>query len=235
MSNEKTVRERNTDRVWQKKLLPFMVITLITLTIFFIVASYFEFRDFKSRLDSSSKPDEIKTIVDVSESIKDDKSLAFEYAKWRALVLLERDALNQRYNHSKTIILARMWTRYLGFLTGMILAIVGAVFVLGKLRESEAQLGAEAVQVKLSITSASPGLILSTLGTILILTTLIVKTDVSVGDGSIYLPSSNKSLNQAEPPDIDFGNSNLENDNQSPDQANSNDIRSTQQSPKKRK
>jgi len=184
---------QNSDRQWQRKLLPFMVTVLLGLTGIFVVTSYLEFQDFKRRLEAPNQSNEWKIILAPSSSLQADQSTAFQYTKWRALVLLERESLHQRYNHSNTIILARMWTRYLGFLTGMILAIVGAVFILGKLKETESQLGAEANSIKFSITSSSPGLILSTLGTILILTTLIIKTDATVGDGNIYLIPENLS------------------------------------------
>jgi len=200
--------DQNKDRLWQKKLLPFMVLSLIGLTIFFIVASYFEFRNFKESLELSSKSDELIIAPEIPELFKDDKSATSDYIKWRTLVLLERDALNRRYNHSKTVILARMWTRYLGFLTGMILAIVGAIFVLGKLRESESKFDGEATQIlKLSITSASPGLLLATLGTILILATIIISPDVNVEDGNLYLfPQDTMPSTQAKPDSIYLGN-----------------------------
>jgi Trk-type K+ transport system membrane component len=182
---------QNPDRQWQRKLLPLMVTVLLGLTGIFVVTSYLEFQDFKRRLEAPNQSNEWKIILAPSRSLQEDQSTAFQYTKWRALVLLERESLHQRYNHSNTIILARMWTRYLGFLTGMILAIVGAVFILGKLKETESQLGAEANSIKFSITSSSPGLILSTLGTILILTTLIIKTDATVSDGNIYLMPEN--------------------------------------------
>jgi biopolymer transport protein ExbD len=197
------------DKEWQKKLLPFMMAVLVGLTVFFIVASYIEFRDFKVRLDKQSNSEELKTILDNAEnrfSAPEDKDKSVEYTKWRTMVWLEKESISQRYTHSNTLILSRMWTRYIGFLVGMIMGIVGAVFILGKLRESETKLGAEANLFKFSVTSASPGIILAVLGTLLLLTTIVVKTDVKVGDGNLYLPrmSDNKTSMDTDEPPADF-------------------------------
>ena len=224
------------DKAWQKKLLPFMMATLIGLTVFFIVASYLEFRDFKTRLDKQSDQNELKTVLDNAEnkfSAPEDKDKSVEYTKWRTMVWLEKESISQRYTHSNTLILSRMWTRYIGFLVGMILAIVGAVFILGKLRESEMHLGAEANLFKFTVTSASPGIILAVLGTILLLTTIVVKTDVKVGDGNLYLPrmsNSNTSTDDFTPPSvIDFDEESPENGNKI-DQANSGNSNKSAQS-----
>jgi hypothetical protein len=70
----------------------------------------------------------------------------------------------------------------------MILAIVGAVFIIGKIREDTTNIeGSVADQTKLKLASSSPGVIFGVLGTILMLTTLLQHTDISVRDAPLYL------------------------------------------------
>lgn len=106
------------------------------------------------------------------------------------LSLLEANALQRRYHQAGVLLISRIWTRYLGFVTGTILALVGAAFILGKLRETNSVLGAESALWKVSMTSASPGLILATLGTLLMLATLATNLEMQVNDGPVYLPLS---------------------------------------------
>jgi hypothetical protein len=70
----------------------------------------------------------------------------------------------------------------------MIMALVGAAFVLGRLEEGETQFTGEAQGAKWAFITTSPGLILAALGSGLMLTALIVKADVDVKDGSAYAP-----------------------------------------------
>lgn len=229
----KTVRRKVsvTDKNWQTKLLPFMMTSLILLTLAFIIIGYFEFRDFKNRLYPSSYKVELDQTMNTSGDylvqdktfLESNKSGGLAYVKWRALVLLEREAMNKRHDHAKTIIFARMWTRYVGFITGMILAIVGAVFILGKLQEESSELSGETSLIKFSLKSASPGIILAMLGTILLLTTLAVNFETKVEDGNLYILSSKPS--DTPPPNGDFGNRTLTNANTN---TNSNSNRTSQ-------
>jgi hypothetical protein len=44
---------------------------------------------------------------------------------------LERELIARRYDQVNLTVTTRLWTRLMGFITGMILALVGAAFVLG--------------------------------------------------------------------------------------------------------
>jgi hypothetical protein len=52
---------------------------------------------------------------------------------------LETNIVERRYHQANVSLMSRVWTRYLGFVTGMVLAMVGSIFILGKLREMESQ------------------------------------------------------------------------------------------------
>jgi len=85
--------------------------------------------------------------------------------------------------------MARIWVRYLGFITGMILSFIGAIFVLGKLREPKTEMSVSG-SVKTHIATQSPGIILVLLGSIIMLTTILSHHQISVVDAPIYIPQS---------------------------------------------
>jgi hypothetical protein len=185
------------DRAWQKRLLPVMVGLLVALTAFFFIASCMQLYYLQSRIDRAPQLDLSAALASLDEIGKDLQNaklgdqLAFnnrlQFARWKTLALLEANALQRRYHQSGVLLISRIWTRYLGFVTGTILAMVGAAFILGKLQEASSNLGAEGGFGKLSLTTASPGLVLATLGTMLMLATLATNMDLQVNDGPVYL------------------------------------------------
>src|SRR5207253_1489509 len=80
---------------------------------------------------------------------------------------IEQFALQQRHELQTAVLKGRLWTRFMGFLTGMILCLCGAVFVLAKLRES-VSMNLEGQGIKAGLSTASPGIGLAFAGTVLI-------------------------------------------------------------------
>lgn len=185
----------SSNNLWQKKLLPFMMLALIGLTVAFVGISFWELQNFKSRMDDAGKKHEelFRVMGAADEPVKDtailseNKEDGMDYIKWRSLILIERETISRRYNTTYTVLFAQVLTKYFGFLTGMILAIVGAVFVLGKLQEEMSDVSGEGAGVTVSFKSASPGIILAVLGTALLITTMVVPGNVWVTDENIYL------------------------------------------------
>lgn len=170
---------------WQKRLLPVMNGMLTGLTIFFLLASFVQLFYLHKRIENFPILD-INPAMKIMETGQLNTTDRLDYARWKALVILEGHALDRRYHQANMLLMSRIWKSYLGFVTGMIMAMVGAAFILGKLRETETTLNAEGGEFKFSITTASPGLILSTLGTILMLTTIIRHSDIEVKDSALY-------------------------------------------------
>jgi len=73
------------------------------------------------------------------------------------------------------------------------------------LQEASSNLGAEGGLWKVSLTTASPGLVLATLGTILMLATLATSMDLSVNDGPVYLREVAGAAAEAPPPPLGRG------------------------------
>jgi hypothetical protein len=202
-------RPRAPGVTWQEKLLPLMAGMVVALTAFFFVASFVQLYYLQSRIEQGPRLDLAPAMIaardletDLTRTATFDKdrfNTGFEYMQWRALLLLEANALQQRYHQAGVLLISRIWTRYLGFVTGMTLALVGAAFILGKLRESSSQLGTESAGWKVSITTASPGLILAVLGTVLMLATLATHLDMQVSDGPVFLTQQNAVQSERSP------------------------------------
>ena len=200
------------DHTWQKRLLPVMVGLLVTLTAFFFAASFVQLYYLQTRIERAPQLDLSTAMASLDEIGKDlqtgkvEGQIAFnnrlEYARWKTLSLLEANALQRRYHHAGVLLISRIWTRYLGFVTGTILAMVGAAFILGKLQEAASNLGAEGGLWKVSLTTASPGLVLATLGTLLMLATLATSMDLRVNDGPVYLRDPKSAPADAPPPPL---------------------------------
>lgn len=180
---------------WQQRLLPLMVTMLVCLTMFFCIALSVETFHIQKHIEDaheiSSFP-ALDAVIKVNQTNpKQNFAESIEVAQLQTMALLESNALQSRYHEATIALLIRICIVFLGFLTGMVLALVGAAFILGKLRESDANLNAQAGLWKVSLTSASPGLVLAILGSALMLATITATIDVNVKDANLYLSSTN--------------------------------------------
>jgi hypothetical protein len=156
--------------------------------VFFFVASLFQYQLLYQDLRGMG-PRSQAAFQELENSLPQAERTNFEFLKWKTLVLLEQDAMSMRHQHINASILMRTWTRYTGFLVGMVLALAGAFFILGRLREETNQLSGEAGGLKFAIVTSSPGVILVVLGAILMVATLFIKIDWEVHDRPVYLSS----------------------------------------------
>jgi hypothetical protein len=188
--NETRVK-RGTDSsltLWQRRLLPLMIVVLTTLATFFFVASIIQVYQIENRIQQNPQLDLEPTLkkLDYSNPKTTDET-KLNFVKWETLSTLEASALRNRYHQANVLLITRIWVKYLGFVTGMILAFVGAVFILGKLKEDKAKIDASSNALKFSITTASPGLLLALFGTILMLTTMLTNYPINVTDTPLYI------------------------------------------------
>lgn len=188
---------------WQRRVLPLMAGTLIALTAAFVGISTFETRDLQrqaGKIEALDMEKELQQII--ARHQQSGQALNYDQVRWESLAVLEAQALNRRYTHARILLIESIWTRFLGFITGMILALIGAVFVLGKLREPNSTINADTSLWKMSVSTASPGLALAVLGTVLMLSTILVRHEIAVSDGTAYLqpPPVTNSGSRALPP-----------------------------------
>ena len=169
---------------WQRRLLPFMVGSLMVVGLTFIGATLYFFHDLERRLEHRTV-DIVKMVDTVAE--KGTPSDPQAHRDWYVRSTLEGIALQQRFNAQAAVVKGRLWTRFMGFLTGMLLALTGCIFVLGKMREPVSASGQAPGGYGVAIAS-SPGVFLAFLGTSLIGISLIVQTNVEMADTAVYLP-----------------------------------------------
>jgi hypothetical protein len=172
---------------WQRLLLPLMSTVVIGLTIVFVALSTVQLGRLQKFIQEEPTLS-MESLGLTPANAPDDAVAAFTYAQFRTLTALELHVIQRRHHQANLLVMSRTWTRYMGFLTGMILALIGATFVLGKLQESETRTEGAVGATKFAIQSSSPGLVLAVLGTLLMSITLVSNVSLQGSDQSVYLP-----------------------------------------------
>lgn len=179
---------------WQKKLLPWMIAVPGVLIVIFILLATMQLRTFESHIYQSDSLKISKSLPNV-ESINIDSTVNTKlgYLKLYTLAKMEEYSINRRYNQAGEILISGIYTKYLGFFTGMILAIVGSVFIISKLKEDTSNLeGTINEHVKFKLISSSPGIIFGVLGTLLMITTILKTVESNVTDAPLFLNYQNQ-------------------------------------------
>jgi hypothetical protein len=170
---------------WQRRLLPFMTRFIVSMAAAFFVFSgihIYQVTRFIQADDGNIR----KLIQDEISRPTGQATTPAEITE-HSLLLLEADALDRRYHQAGGLLMSRIWSRQLAFITGMVMAFVGAVFILGKLSESTTEASGGAGEWKVAISSASPGIILTFFGTVLLTASLFVRATLDVSDGPAYI------------------------------------------------
>lgn len=166
---------------WQRRLLPLMMWMVVGLTLFFFIASFAQLAYLHVTIKNAP------TVAVDSLTVPENANSPEQARRFNALAQLEGSLLANRYHQANVFLMSRVWARYLGFVTGMILALVGAAFILGKLREETTELSAEGMGGTLSFRSASPGLVLAVLGVVLMTTTIVTHHQISTAASPVYI------------------------------------------------
>lgn len=183
-------------QTWQNRTLRVMQAMLVFVTVLFFVSGWIQLRYLQnSILNGSTSPFTDTTSTAELVSAPDDAAL-------NASILLESYVLERRYHQANTLLMSMVWIRYLGFSTGMVIALVGAAFILGKLREDPFNLNVEGDKRKLSLSGTSPGLIMVFLGVVLMMTTIVRQHTFSITDQPVYFSTSQPLDNLPLPPTL---------------------------------
>jgi hypothetical protein len=175
---------------WQEKLLPLMSRMVIGLTLFFFVASFGQLLYLQAEISRDRPFTLSETALGPVAPGNASISEQLNVARLRAAAELELQVVTRRYRQATVLLMSRVWTLYLGFVTGMILALVGAAFILGKLQEASSDLSVKSAGNELTLKTASPGIILAALGTVLMLATIVTNHRIEVIDTPLYLRES---------------------------------------------
>lgn len=175
---------------WQQRLLPLMAGMIIALSVFFFLVTFGQLAFLQWSILRSPPIDLGPPLSETLPTGELEFAELYQVRQFEILAAMERAIAEKRYHHQSVLIMSGLWLRYLGFVTGMILALIGASFILGKLREPEQELEGKFSQVSMSLRTTSPGIILAVLGVILMVATLTDKDVYNVTDPNIYLPRS---------------------------------------------
>ena len=172
-------------------MLPLMRRTVIGLTVFFFLASCLQLLYLNQRLFDAPKANVRDALSPLSLGAQSSSEGILAATRLKAIVTLEASALDLQYHQAGVLLMSRLWTTYLGFVTGMIFALVGAMFVLGKLESDPSELKTKVgTALDTSFKSASPGLVLAVLGVILMITTIVTHHTIDVTTRAVYLRDS---------------------------------------------
>jgi hypothetical protein len=171
---------------WQTNLLPLMTYMIVGLAIFFFLASFVQLAYLHWSILGGSRADACEPLDVLSHDSLLTPEEVLSASRLQMLATLECFVLERRYHQANVSLMSSVWIRYLGFVTGMILALVGASFVLGKLREPPSKMGVGTAVARFSFEGTSPGIILAGLGVVLMLTTITVRHEFAVVDRPVY-------------------------------------------------
>jgi len=196
---------------WQRRMASFMTASVIVAAAFFAIVTVWQYGRLQASL--SRAPPAMEDPFVAASAAATGYDQRYQVATTRAALGLERELIGRRYDQANLTLTTRMWTRLMGFITGMILALVGAVFVLGKLSEdvseAAAKSGVPGLEWSVSVRSASPGVILAALGTLLMGLSISIQASVDARDQAIYygrvandayLPAVGAAIAPAAPP-----------------------------------
>jgi len=173
---------------WQKKLLPLMKRMIILLTFFFFIASFGQLIYLQVSINTDPPININQPLSQLQTTDKITLDERQSMARLEALILLETNTMERRHHQANVLLMSSMWVRYLGFVTGMILAMIGAIFILGKLEQNDAsEISGKTSQGEITLKSSSPGIILVALGATLMILTIVMQHTLQVNDAAVYL------------------------------------------------
>jgi hypothetical protein len=159
---------------WQQRMLPLMVQMLTGLTAFFFVVSLVQLTYMQWTIRKAPEIRVDSAFAELDRTPPKSDADRLRAAQLKALALLDVGTTSRRYHQVNAALMARLWKGYMGFVTGMILALLGSVFLLGKLRDGD-EPAAQGPRV-------SPGLIMVGLGVALMVVTIVVNHRIDIAD-----------------------------------------------------
>ncbi len=172
---------------WQKWLFGIGILTTLLIFGIFSALTLQQLEEVHKSIDNSPKLQDsvlraqfAKNAANVSQST------------YNSLVLLENETIQLRYHNGNMLLEAQLYIKFLGMLSGMILAFLGAIFIFGKFREYPFKLGVKGgtgggPSVSSQLLSTSPGLALAVIGMTIMLVTIINKNPLTLTDRPTYI------------------------------------------------
>lgn len=165
------------------KIVPFVIVIPVLFLILFIIVSMLQLRDINSRIEEGKS----QTIKEMVGRLDDKDTVSEAYNQFLMLANLEEEGLNERYRQGHYSLVSRSFKQYLGFFTGIIMVIVGSLFVLLKLKEQIDTSANKGEAWKFSLVTNSPGVVFGIVGAVLISIALKINDRINVSDSGVYL------------------------------------------------
>ena len=177
-------------RRWQMRLLPLMVWMLAGLTVFFFISTLVQLMVVQQRIAAAPAiaAAQVLRVPDCPPGWAPDDCLTLR--RHDTAALLEADTVANRYHQANVLVMSSIWSRYLGFITGMTLALVGAAFILGQIDAQPSELQGQGGGWNVSLKTASPGLALVAAGVALMIVSMVTLHEIKTRDDAVYLPGS---------------------------------------------
>ena len=175
---------RQLDR-WQRRLLPFLLVGLLSLGLAFFASTVFNYSLLMRSLGSEGTETQAQLLrINADPATPQDR-------QWASRALLEERALRRGYDFAAVNLQARIWTRFMGFMVGMVMVLSGCLFILARMEVSfDGQ--AKVADGGGALRTNSPGLVLAVLGTLLMGLALLDQVTQTVGTTNIYLPAQDE-------------------------------------------
>ena len=177
------------EKSWEQRVRPFITGTIFLFSAFFFLATAYQMWGLSTHMTPTPTPIANSDLQQGEQQFFSGSPHSLhllEFFRWKSSFLLEQQTIQQRYRQANLTLLSRLWIKYAGFLTGMILAFVGSIFIVGKLQEPRSTVEGSSSGLALSVHTASPGLVLCILGTVLMMTTHMVHQQIETYDVAVY-------------------------------------------------
>lgn len=176
---------------WQRRLLPWLVTMPTVLILLFVLLATQQVQHFNKVVDIKEQS-LYDAMVAANPHVLESRKENLDMVKWITMTKMEEESLHKRYYQGGLLLLSRIFIKYLGFLTGMIMAIVGSVFIIGKMSEDTSKIeGSSGDKIRFSVVSSSPGILFGLMGTLLMLATILQHNEITVTDQPQYLYAQN--------------------------------------------
>ena len=193
----KETQDHSDRAAWQRKLLPFMVSMLALMAIVAVVSNFYQAHVMREYIGTVHDIDLTPTW---NPATLDNATAADQiaWAQWRTLALLESTALRNRNQRANAVLMGRVYLIFIGFSIGVMMSLIGAVFILGKMQEPLSKVESGTGAWRFAVESSSPGLILAVLGTTLILATIWSRSVLEVEERPLYVSDRLRDASTAE-------------------------------------
>jgi hypothetical protein len=165
------------------RIIPFVIIIPVVFLIFFIIVSMIQLRQINARIESGQS----QAVKELLDKISTSSNISEQQLQFATLAVLEEESLSERYRQGHYSLVSRSFKQFLGFFTGIMMVIVGAVFVLLKLKEKIDADVSQGEGWKASLVTNSPGVAFGFLGAALIAVASLTTDKINVRDSGLYL------------------------------------------------